>query len=414
MPASQLGRYRVILAAIVILTTILKLIVAATTFGTTDVRIFMHFAAGVAEAGPVGVYRLHVGAPGTRMLYNHPPLIGYMLVLVNVATRHGLSFPFAIRFPAISADLVTPFLVLELLRRRRPLRESLVAASSVALSPILFVMSGFHGNTDPVFVMFSLLSVYLLVDRRAPAMAGLSIAIALGVKIVPVVIVPTLLAFALRVGWRTALRFCLASGALLALTWAPVVLRVWQPFRDHVLGYTGGMRVWGLVQLGRWLGHPPWVTWLHGPGRFLVLLVAAGLPAALVVWRPWRAVEASALALTGLLVLTPAFAKHYLVWAVAPAYLLSFWGATAFNVLAGCLLVELYTRWMGGFPWYDLARQDNLTGKELIANFGVWVSLLTVVVAGILRSVSSHQPPQPEGASLEGGRLVARPPDHRG
>ena len=51
----------------------------------------------------------------------------------------------------------------------------------MAVSPVLFVISGFHGNTDPVFVMFALLSVYLLSDRRAPALAGLSIAIALSV-----------------------------------------------------------------------------------------------------------------------------------------------------------------------------------------------------------------------------------------
>ncbi len=400
MPTSQLGRYRVILVALVIVITMIKLLVAASTFGTEDVRRWMDFAAGVAEAGPVSVYRLHFGSQHFRALYNHPPLIGYLLELVNAATRHGLSFPLAIRIPAISADVVTPFLVLELLRRRRPLRESFAAAASVALSPVLFVISGFHGNTDPVFIMFSLLSVYLLVDRRAPALAGLSTAIALGVKIVPIVIVPTLLVFAVLVGWRFALRFCLASGALLALTWAPVVLRVWQPFRDNVLGYAGGRQPWGLVRLGSWVGDPPWVTWLQGPGRFLVVLVVAGLPAALVFWRPRRVVEASALALTGLLALSPAFGMQYLVWAVVPAYLLSFWGATAYNLLAGCLLIELYTRWSGGLPWY-LARSEGLTRGELIAAFGVWATLLTVVVAGIRRSVWSRQPPQPEGQTGE-------------
>lgn len=401
MPPSQLGRYQVALVALVIVTTMLKLLVAARTFGTEDVRRWMDFAAGVAEAGPVGVYRLHFGSPHFRVLYNHPPLIGYMLQMVNAATRHGLAFPLAIRIPAISADVVTPFLVLELLRRRRRLLESFAAAASVAVSPVLLIISGFHGNTDPVFIMFSLLSVYLLVDRRAPALAGLSTAIALGVKIVPIVIVPTLLAFAVRAGRRSVLRFGLASGAFLALTWAPVALHVWQPFRDKVLDYAGGQQPWGLVQLGKWVGDPAWATWLEGPGRFIVVLVVAGLPAALVLWCPPRVVEASALALTGLLALSPAFGTQYLVWGVAPAYLLSFWSATAYNLIASCLLIEVYTRWSGGFPWY-LARLNGLTRGELIAALGVWATLLTVVVAGIRRSVWSRQPSPPEDASSGG------------
>ena len=284
--------------------------------------------------------------------------------------------------------MVTPFLLLELLRKRRPLLESFAAAASVAVSPVLFIISGFHGNTDPVFIMFSLLSVYLLVERRAPVMAGLSLTIALSVKIVPIVIVPTLIAFALSAGWRFALRFGLSSGALLALLWGPVILRVWRRFRVDVLGYSGRGHQWGVAELLRRAGEGSSVTWIEGPGRFVVVLVVAGLPAALVLWRPQRVVEASALALTGLLALSPAFATQYLAWAVAPAYLLSFGGATAFNVIAGCLLIEVYTRWSGGFPWY-LAKADDLTRGEVIAALVVWATLLTVVVLGIRRSVMS-------------------------
>jgi hypothetical protein len=399
MPSSQLGLFRVALVALVIVMMLIKLLVAAHTLGNNDVQAWMDFAAGVAKAGPVGVYWLHFRSG----LYNHPPLIGYMLQVINAATRHGLAFPLAIRIPAITADVVTPFLVLELVRKRRPLLEAFGAAASIALSPVLFVISGFDGNTDPVFIMFSLLSVYLLVGRRAPALAGVSIAIALSVKIVPVVIAPTLLVFAVLAGWRTVLYFCLASGAFLALTWGPVVLRVWQPFRDHVLGYTGGWGGfgWGLVQLGKWAGHPAWVTWFEGPGRFLVVLVVASLPAALVLWRPKRVVEASALALTGLLALSPAGAPQYLVWAVAPAYLLSFWGATAYNLIAGCLLIEVYTRWSGGFPWY-LGRASPLTGGEAVVALAAWEALLMVVVAGIRHAVWSRQPPSLEDASSSG------------
>jgi hypothetical protein len=380
-----------------------KLVLAAGTFGTEDVARWRDYARGVAHAGPVGVYRLHFRAVPLfphhhhhlhYWLYNHPPLIGYLLVVVNAATQRGVSFPLAIRIPAIAADVVTCFLVLELLRTRRSLREAFAAATLVALSPILLVISGYHGNTDPVFIMFSLLSVYLLVDRRAPGLAGVSIAIALSVKIVPVVIVPTLLVFAIGAGRRVALRFVVSMGAMIALTWAPVVTQVWQPFRHDVLGYGGTARPrWGLAQLASIVGHPSWVTNHGTTGRYITVFVVTVVPAVLVLRRPWLVVEASALALVGLLVLSPAFAMQYLVWAAVPAYFLSFAGATAFNFFGGFLLIEIYNRASGGFPWYHIKLLDNITSAEQVALLGVWMSLLVVMGAGISRIVRTRRPP---------------------
>jgi uncharacterized membrane protein len=384
VPTTLLGRCRAALLLIVATTTVGKLVIAATTYGQSDVVAWLHFAAAVARVGPVGIYGVHFPF---RTPYNHPPLVGYLLEAVNFAVRHRVSFPFAVRLPAILADAFTPFLVFELLRKRRPMFGSFVVASSVAISPVLFVISGFHGNNDSIFVMFCLLSVYLLVDRRAPALAGLAIAIALGIKIVPVVVVPTLLAFAFRTGWRTLYRFCLALGALLILSWGPVIVRVWQPFRAQVLGYTGSASIkWGLMQIGSWAGSPSSMNWLEGPGRFLVALIAAVIPAAMVLRRPGRAVEACGLALAILLLLSPVFGTQYLVWAVAPAYLLTFWGGTAYNLIAGCVLIEIYTRWSGGFPWY-YARPSLLTAGERVAAMGVWAILLGVVALGVRTSL---------------------------
>ena len=403
---------RAALAVVVLVATVGKLVLAASTFGTEDVARWSAYARGVAHAGPVGVYRLrfravplfphhHHNYHHYYWLYNHPPLVGYMLLVVKAATQRGVWFPLAIRIPAIAADVVASFLVLELLRTRRSPQEALAAAALVALSPILLVISGYHGNTDPVFIMFSVLSVYLLVDRRAPALAGLSIAIALSVKIVPVVIVPTLLVFAIQAGRRVALRFVVSMGALVVLTWAPVVAQVWQPFRHDVLGYGGtGRPRWGLAQLASIVGHPGWVTNHGTTGRYITVLAVTVIPAALVLWRPWLVVEASALALVGLLVLSPAFAMQYLAWAAVPAYLLSFFGATAFNYFGGFLLIEIYNRASGGYPWYHIKLLDNITSAEQVALLGVWMTLVVVMVAGIRRIMRTRRPPTTARASI--------------
>jgi hypothetical protein len=398
-------RCRAALAVVVLVATAGKLALAARTFGTNDVARWRAFARGVADAGPVGVYRLHFRVvpffphhhhhhhPHHHWLYNHPPLVGYMLLVVNAATQRGVSFPLAIRVPAIFADVVTCFLVLELLRTRRSLREAIAAASLVAVSPILLVISGYHGNTDAVFIMFSLLSVYLLVDRQAPVLAGVSIAMAVSVKIVPVIIVPTLLVFAIRAGRRVAWRFVLSAAAFIAVTWVPVVTQVWQPFRHDVLDYGGGRKPrWGLADLASIIGHPGWVTNYWTPGRYITVFVVTLIPAVLVLWRPWLVVEASALALVGLLVLNPAFALQYLVWAAVPAYLLSFVGATAYNFLGGFLLIEIYNRASGGYPWYHINRLVNITSAEQVALLGVWMTLVVVMSVGIGRIMRTRRP----------------------
>jgi Gpi18-like mannosyltransferase len=221
LPESNLGRYRVALLAIVLVDLAIKLWIASTTYGTSDVTTWMRFAQDVSRVGPVDIYKIYYINAQHPALYNHPPLIGYLLIVINLITRWGLRFPLAIRLPSILADTITPFLVLELLRNRRPLRQAFAASAWVAASPTLIVISGYHGNTDPVFVMFCLLSLYLLVERRAALLAGLVFAVAMSIKIVPVVLLPTLALFALLQGWRFVSRFALGLAAVFAAVWGP-------------------------------------------------------------------------------------------------------------------------------------------------------------------------------------------------
>ena len=94
--AAELRRARRILGVIVGVTTLAKLVAAAATLGTEDVARWMVFADAVARVGPVEVY-----GQSLEVLYNHPPLVGYLLQVVHLASAHGLDFPLAIRLPSI-------------------------------------------------------------------------------------------------------------------------------------------------------------------------------------------------------------------------------------------------------------------------------------------------------------------------
>ena len=355
-----------------------KLIIAATTYGTNDVSHWTEFADGVRRVGPIAIY-------GQRftIVFNHPPPIPFFLVGVNRLTDLGIPLHFLIRVPACLADLGSVLLVFEILRTRSSDLHAAMVAALVALSPVLFVISGFHGNTDPVFVFLVVLSFYLLIDRSAPGAAGIAFGLSVGVKLVPIVALPAMLASIRRP--RESRRFVAALAATLFLTWTPTLIREFPAVRRNVFGYAGSHPLrtrWGPVLFLRSLGSPEaLLNFVVGPGRFLILVTCALLPAVLVRRHPEKAMEGLALPVPLFLLLSPAFATQYLAWAVVFVYLLDPWTATAYSLSAGALLVWTYTRWSGGFPWYR-ANAVPLDNVGVALGVIAWLALLACLVQG--------------------------------
>jgi Dolichyl-phosphate-mannose-protein mannosyltransferase len=366
---------RAVVISTALLGLIAKLIVAAKTYGTNDIQHWTDFANAVRQVGPVGIYGYHFHV---YAVYNHPPLIGYFLQLVNFNERLGIPLKVSIRGAASIADVLTAIVVFELVRRRRTVADATASGVFIGLSPVLFAISGFHGNTDPIFTMLTFLSVYLLADRKMPLLSGMAIGLALSVKVVPVVAVPSLLVFAATRGRRSFLRFCVALGVALAIIWGPAVILKWPDVRAQVLEYPGlGLGQWGLMQFGHWALDPWWVAWLKGQGRMVVVAVCAVVPAVLVWRRPQMVAVSVALSLVTFLAFSPAFAVQYLAWAAAATFVIGFWNGAAYNLAAALLLFKVYTRWSGGFPWTKkMAYYSPLTQREVVLGVLVWATLL--------------------------------------
>jgi 4-amino-4-deoxy-L-arabinose transferase-like glycosyltransferase len=381
--------------------TMLKLQIAERTFGTNDVGIFGVFAQGVRDFGPVGIYGHHFEVS----VYNHGPLVGWYLLAINwLLDHHVTSFPFLIRLPACLADFVTALLVFELVRLVRSPRDAAVAAVLVVWSPVLFVISGFHGNTDPVFVMFALLSVYLLVVRGWALPAGVAFGIAVSIKLVPVVLAPLLVVVLVRLGWRRCAEFAGGGAIVFLLLWLPVVVSRWQAFRAQVLEYNGSaIRQWGIPQFLTWADLPGAAAWLAGPGRFGILLVS-GLTAATVVWRrPDALVPAVGLSFVLFLVLSPAFGMQYLAWALAGAYLIDTRAATGYNLAASAFVLVVYDDWTGVRPWHWYQTWAvQFSPRELALMVVTWVLLAAVAVVGmryLWGGIPARRPQQARGGA---------------
>ena len=92
------------------------------------------------------------------------------------------------------ADIGSLFLVASLLNNRST-KTKFALLLMLALCPPSIMISGFHGNSDPVMIFCVLLSIYLLEKQKAPVLSGLVFGLALSVKVVPLIFVPAFLLY---------------------------------------------------------------------------------------------------------------------------------------------------------------------------------------------------------------------------
>jgi 4-amino-4-deoxy-L-arabinose transferase-like glycosyltransferase len=376
----------------------LRLGLAASSFGTNDVHYWIDFTQGALDRGPIGVYAIDFDAA----LYNHGPLTSWMLVLLGNLSDQGVSLPFLLRVPASLADAITTVVLFQLVRGIRGDRAAVATAAVFSLSPLAWAVSGFHGNTDPVFVMFVLVSVLMLTKYRNGWAAGIALGLALSVKIVPVVVVGVLAVVAWRHGRRVFRNLVMGGGAVFAALWMPVLLSEPRPFIAHYLGYAGiAPRQWGLSQFLAWAGVP-WEAIIEiGTGaRFLAVAVCLILPAALA----WKSPLQSAGILVGLplclfLLLSPAFAIQYLVWALAPALLVvELRVAATYVASASAFVLVVYSGWSHAPPWaWDEAVASLIPGIVLPLMVVAWIGLAWLVFRAVVERVPTSVPTHPKG-----------------
>jgi hypothetical protein len=344
------------------------------------------------------------------------------LLTVALATAAGGGTPLDLlaRVPASLADLGAALLVFEVLRTRRPLQLAARSAILVAVSPVLFVASGLHGDPVGVAVALLLLTMYLLVDRDAPLVAGITLAIASRVE--PMVLLAAPVALATVAGGAAGRpgadgpgrrsRMVHFGGALvgaLLAAWVPTLAWDW----DSLATAPGGGA--GPGGLG-----PGWVLarsvdqglagWLAGPGRPLVL--AAAVPPA-VVWvrrRPRRVYAAVGLVLLAPLALAPAWSPRDLVWPAVFGYLGDARWASIYAVAAGATMLWTSTWWGTGVPWHggvDPATVPSgaVAGLGLVTwvVLGSWLVLGWRTVAVEAGAVDTSAHPRPDVGSAPPG-----------
>ncbi|HEX7150669.1 MAG TPA: glycosyltransferase 87 family protein [Thermoanaerobaculia bacterium] len=358
------------LAALVAAGIAIRLAILATTFGTTDAALVTAWARFATEHGVAGAYAQHTWV-------NHPPLsLALMQGLYGISAKH---FADLFRLQQVLADCVSFACLLALGSRR--------VALLYFLSPVAIFISAFHGNSDATMVMFVLLALVLL-QREQPFAAGIALGAAIGIKIVPLLLMPLVVAYL----WKRAatapskqalFQFALSFAITAGLMFAIPLSAAGTTLVSNVFGYRGVGTWWGFVSMAI-LGHAARAAELYiAANTFVELALVAAL-----AWWFWRRTEASlqqliamcGVMLGAVIVLGAGFGVQYLIWPVAfLPFALRTREAVALHAVLGVFLAIVYTHWSGGLPW-SYANALNVTTNIVMIGWVAWAALAAACV----------------------------------
>ena len=391
----------ILLAALVALAA--KLYCAAMTVGTNDTVFFYGFGKIINQHGLAWAYE-HVA------IFNHTPLVGsYAALLQRIEPGAQMKMellPFFLRLPGIIADFLS---VLVLIRLRGKIGgPPWWAIGLFALSPVAFMVSGFHGNVDSVLAFLLLVAAWMAAEEK-PALCGVALGLACNVKVAPLLLGPVFFMWWWqrrdRRMWRP---FLLAASLVTLAGWSPALLGAPRAFLGNVLGYQGYWGIWGLSWCLKQTGAETFqkvgfeqltAAQLLVMGICKWLIIAA--TCALAWWRRRADARGLFVSLAWVWVLffvcAAGIAPQYFVWlapfllvaaprwaaavtAAASVFLFVFYNVTA-NVITDGTRIIRGDPWAG--PWshpWDLAKSDN----PHIALWGPWQVLPWLVLIACL------------------------------
>jgi len=358
-----------------------KVYCAATTIGTTDVILFHMFGKKIAASGLLAMYR-------ETPMFNHTPLVGgFAAACWHLEEWSGVSLAFFLRLPGIVADFAAVFALVWLRARTgHPPGWGIVL---FALSPVAFMISGYHGNVDSVLAAILLLATCACVGEKArPLACGILLGLACNVKVVALLLGPLFFFF----WWHRQRARPFAAGAIVTtlVGWAYPLVTIPHIFLKNVLGYGGYWGDWGITYL---LTQAGWNAFAKGgfvdlsPEQHLVLTglkVVIVASAITLAWRS-RAADAPGLftALAGtwavMFVFGPGGAPQYLVWLAAFILLESALWYSAVTAGSAVFLFVFYQTISHGLPWYK-----GISTSALALHWRPWNTLPWLIIAAFL------------------------------
>ncbi len=381
---------------VLVLMTLLKMLWALESAGSVDMVLFFNFGKAIDHHGLTELYRMDEK-------FNHTPLTGgFAWLLYRIAGEDKMQFAFLLRLAGIVADGVV---VAAFLRWREKLgaRPPWWALIVFAASPVSLMISGFHGNVDPVMIALLFLAS-IAAARERPVLCGLLFGLASNVKIVPIVLSPVFLFFWLARPNSASgtLRFAATSGALMLAGWALPLVTCPREFIHNVFGYGSMWGVWGLPCLLRQTGWEEVQKIdfkdLTATQNFLaaILKYSAIGGIAAVGWLRRKAAPTEFAATIGFawlvfFIFAPGVGVQYMVWAAPFLLLLNAPAYAVITAASSVFLFAFYQSCSGGrWPWFLAVPRGPEAPLWSAWGIPTWLSFCGVFIALTWRRATSN------------------------
>jgi uncharacterized membrane protein len=277
----------------------------------------------------------------------------------------GIHFPFLLRLPGIVADFLVVLVLLHITKHYLAIPSW--ALGLFALSPVSLMVSGFHGNTDPVMVLLLVCAVWMCLEQR-PVLAGMFFALSCQIKIVPLLFLPAFIFY--WASQQKSCRFLIPTALTTALLWLEPLLRFPTLFAKNVLAYGSYWGIWGITYCIRLTGRHEFSRLsffdLTPPQNSIVTILKA-IIIGTAVWLAWQHrhargrafIESLAHAWLAFFVFAPGVCPQYLIW-LAPFILVLSPALYAFVLIASSVfLFAFYNITSGGLPWSVALAMDE-------------------------------------------------------
>ena len=242
-------QWRILFVALAATVFLVKCYSAVVTLGSPDLPLWERFLTNIRENGAISNYYsggLYVSPRGTYINpFNHPPFIVHYLRFVGgLSDLTGLPFRFWFRLFTSLADIGSALVLYRLLRISGHFNP--LAFLLYLLAPATIIISGYHGNTDALMIVFLLLAIYLTQTERPAWICGIVFGMALNIKLVPIVAAPAFFFFIPDM--RRRVEFVVAACLTFFVGSLPYIVE--DPFIIYrrVFGYRSVVARWGLTR----------------------------------------------------------------------------------------------------------------------------------------------------------------------
>ncbi len=405
---------RSILVALVALAFVTKVLLALFTLGSFDTLTWQRDLQLIHAHGVPALYRDGISyfSPEGRLLieqpFIHPPFIIHALhAWESLANSTQLPLRFWMRLSCALADVASLMLLGGILRRAG-VERVLERLCFVAICPASILISGFHGNTDPIMMTFVLASIYFLESRRAPGAAGVSFGMALNFKLAAFMFAPALLLY--LPGIRRKFALVGAAAATFLAASMPYLVQEPRLILTRIGEYKSQFGPWGIGRLCASLVHDgglgPVCDAYATQGRVVVMLLITTA----AIWATLRKSMPSLFLQCGLaafilLALTPGFGVQYLAWLIPFTALLSRWPAVLYHIVSGAFLLAYYNRVMHAWPAYIANTFDQPAWSGHVIYLGL---LCWIVIGGNLIFLARRAVKHEEGGNMPGDDARSR------